>query len=172
MDIVLKEPNNYYGGILIRGIQELDTDNKPIPSAIVDGPWNTASIILSKQIVDKNRSFYFKKIDSKINRNFKKSPRVGLFLKKVEDLEYICKPWRYNTTPLTTKKAKHLLFLQLDIAQDADKDMVVSNKKLQESYKSYFDAGTKMDPKQFEGIKMTVENSCKLFGCYSNKKTS
>ena len=92
-------------------------------------------------------------------------------MKNSEDLEYICKPWRYNTSPIRTKNYRYLIFLQLWLLGDADRNLIVPNKNSQNSYISAFEEGSKMEAKDFVGLKNNVANRCKLFGCYTHKYT-
>ena len=171
LDIVLKKMADYYGGILLRGIQKLDSNGIPLEDGIIDGPWNTATAcIRGNMATDPKASFYLKKMPSSKERTFKKSPRVGLFLKNTEDLEYICKPWRYSTMPIHTKKYRHLIFLQLHHEGDKYKDQVVASVQSQDNYLDYFKEGKTMDTADFVGINNTVPNTCRLFGHYISKQ--
>lgn len=133
----------------------------------IDGPWNTATKCIGGQgVEDSNNSFYLLKKELSVEREFKKSPRVGLFFKKEADLEYICKPWRYNTIPIKTQKGKPLLFLQLFQEKDDYCHKVIKDKTTKKNYEEYFLAGKKMNIKDFIDKKMTVDRTCQLFGCY------
>lgn len=174
LDIVLKKEGVYYGGILIRGVQKLDRELKPMLDEIIDGPWNTANVCI-RQLGEVTNTERFKLTKLEINRTraFVKSPRVGLFLKNEEDLEYICKPWRYTSTPICTKNYRYLIFLQLCIdttRTDAEKNKIIEQLKLSQNaranYLQYFATGKKMETEAFVRIKRTVENTCQLFGNY------
>ncbi|BDS14505.1 hypothetical protein [Aureispira anguillae] len=177
LDIVLKGIGSYYGGILIRGIQELDEQFQPIGTPI-DGPWNTVTTCVREMgAVDKTKSFVLTKRLEDKKRKFIKSPRVGLFLKEAENLEYICKPWRYTSIPVVTKKYRHLVYLQLCL--DKNKmtetehtsilEQLGLSQRSMEDYKRYFEAGKHTDLDTLVGGKTTVENTCKLFGHYTIK---
>lgn len=170
IDIVLRD-ESYYGGILIRGIQQLDTNYQPIKQKYIDGPWNSLeALIQEKGLVEEPTSFFLYKLPKKKNRSFKKSPRVGLNLRKLQDLEYICKPWRYNTTPIQTQNCRELLFLQLYSNQDKDWHTLGLYERTQSNYLQYFQAGQKItEPERFIKASKSVENRCQLFGYYLKK---
>ena len=179
LDIVLKKADDYYGGILIRGLQEVK--NASEAAVVIDGPWNTATTLIRDMgTANAAEGFYLKKRTQSVQREFIKSPRVGLFLKKEQDLEYICKPWRYTSVPILTKKYRHLIFLQLhhnwtnnEISTNAFEscaNQIVSSAKSRENYLRDFNEGQSMETKHFISQKNTVANTCRLFGHYISKQ--
>jgi hypothetical protein len=104
-----------YGGILIRGIRELNSKK------IIDGPSNVVSEIL-KQFGEGKVRDLAKKLDFSIDGNDIKlvatnsrdkelfrSPRVGLTLKRAakEKVEFLLKEYRYIKYPELTKKGRY-----------------------------------------------------------------
>jgi len=169
VDLVLKD-EKHYGGILIRGIQKLDNNYKPIKEGHIDGPWNSVEhLIQQKGTVETPTGFYLYKLPSPQSRNFKKSPRVGLNLRNIEDLEYICKPWRYTTTPIKTKKGRALLFLQLHSNQDESRNELGLHNSTKSNYLQYFRDGKKIKLESLIAKSKSVEKTCKLFGHYIKK---
>lgn len=177
LDIILKKIGVYYGGILIRGIQELDSELEPIKDRVIDGPWNTATICIRQMgAVENPNPLFLRKRTKKQGRTFIKSPRVGLFLKNTKDLEYICKPWRYLSVPIVTKKNRHLIFLQLQIndRKTAEERLPImaslkQSQRARNNYLAYFEKGKELKETAFVGGKLTVEYTCKLFGHYCRK---
>ncbi len=170
LDIVLKQEGDYYGGILLRGLQPLNEALQPIPDSYIDGPWNSATACIAhKGAVTNPTPFYLEALEVPLDVVFKKSPRVGLFLKNKKDLEYICKPWRYNTIPIQTKRYRHLMFLQAYLEQaDWHQQMNLSTSSTN-TYINYFDKGRKMEAEELENIGTTVSATCYLFGyCYQH----
>lgn len=171
IDIVLKQVGRYYGGILIRGIQALDTALNPVEMPI-DGPWNSlTALIRGLGGVEEQRALTLKNVTKSRERKFIKSPRVGLFLKKKEDLDYFCKPWRYTTVPLHTKNYRHLLFLQLHLNQqkgDEKLEYIIDQLRLskgaKKNYLDYFEQGASMGIEDLLNSKRSVAQICQLFG--------
>lgn len=174
LDIVLKKTGVYYGGILIRGIEEIDGGEQPIAGTYIDGPWKTVTKCIQQSVsVNETSSFSLVPRLKPRTRLYKKSPRVGLFLKKATDLEYICKPWRYTTMPIMTKNYRHLIILQLTVNKDKDlienPNLVMKGEKTRNVYLKDFEDGKKMNAEEFVRKSNTVKHTCQLFGCYINK---
>lgn len=169
-DIVLKQNGGYYGGILLRGLQPLDEALQPISGSYIDGPWNSATAcIMHKGDVTVPTPFYLEVLDAPLKIAFKKSPRVGLFLKNKKDLEYICKPWRYNSIPIQTNRYRHLMFLQAYVEQANWYQQINLSTSARNNYIRYFEEGRTMKDTDFENIGTTVPATCRLFGyCYQH----
>lgn len=169
LDIALKKTDDYYGGILIRGLQQLDNNRSGFADLYIDGPWNVATTCLATMgMADNNSGFELDKRDCPRQIKFKKSPRVGLRLRNSTDLKYICKPWRYLVEPIKTKKYRHLVYLQ----QRYTKGKIAANKSWEtlsnkEHYWKEFKVGQTMLPKTFVNLKLTVDNTCRMLGCYT-----
>ncbi|WMX14962.1 MULTISPECIES: hypothetical protein [unclassified Aureispira] len=169
VDIVLKN-ETHYGGILIRGIQLLNQDYIPVNEGYIDGPWNTIErLIQQKGIVETQSGFYLCKLPYKKNRAFKKTPRVGLNLRNIEDLEYICKPWRYITTPIQTQRCRELIFLQLHFNEDEEKNTLGLSERTKANYLNYFQEGQNMALDLLVKKPKSVAKNCQLFGHYIKK---
>lgn len=181
LDIVFKKVDDYYGGILIRGLRQVESSKEE--AVVIDGPWNTATTLIRDMGIasaSSTQGFYLKKRTKTVQHKVIKSPRVGLFLKKEEDLEYICKPWRYISVPIVTKKYRHLIFLQLhhdwtnNTISTSDfetyANQIVSSTKSRENYLKDFKEGQSMETKHFISQKNTVANTCRLFGHYISKQ--
>lgn len=179
LDIVLRN-KNHYGGILIRGIEALDDQLTPVFGGVVDGPWNTVTACI-RQLgrVTRTQRFNLKKLKFSRDRKFITSPRVGLFLKNEKDLEYICKPWRYISIPIVTKKERHLIFLQhyvdtekIKIKQSPIIKQLGQSQLSRTTYLRYFEEGKRMRKEDFVKVKRTVENTCQMFGNYISRNYS
>ncbi|MCP4441533.1 MAG: hypothetical protein GY810_21705 [Aureispira sp.] len=178
LDIVFKKLGDYYGGILIRGLQPLDSNRNQATDNYIDGPWNTATTCISKMgMADANSGFELVK-RAKIRQTvFKKSPRVGLRLRQAQDLRYIGKPWRYlalvgDTPVIKTKKYRHWAYLQ----QRHNEGETEANKLWEHLYnrKNYwkeFKVGQTMSPQAFVNLKLTTGNTCRMLGCYIKNYT-
>lgn len=94
---------------------------------------------------------------------------MGLNLRNVEDLEYICKPWRYTTTPIQIQRGKELLFLQLHLNQDEEKNTLGLSENTKANYLNYFQKGQKMESDFFVHTTRIVANTCQMFGHYIKK---
>lgn len=170
LDIVLKQAGDYYGGILLRGLQPLDAALQPIADRYIDGPWNSATTCIAhKGDVTNPTPFYLEALEVPFDLLFKKSPRVGLFLRNVEDLKYICKPWRYNTIPIQTKRYRQLMFLQAYVEQADWFQLLHLRARSQKNYVAYFEEGQKMKAADFVKTGTSVPATCRLFGyCYQH----
>ena len=169
LDIVLSKEGVYYGGILLRGLQPLDANGQP-SGAYIDGPWNTASrCIASKGKVDEAIAFYLEALATPLTIAFKKSPRVGLFLRKVEDLKYICKPWRYNILPNQSQRYRQLLFLQAYVQGEDCSVLLGLSTRSKNNYIQYFEEGRQMEATAFVDGGTGIKHTCRLFGyCYQH----
>lgn len=114
LDLVLAEEGHYYGGILLRGMEAVNAAGTPLKGGCIDGPWLLAECCIHQlgQALSSQQGFYLAPRHTAVSRPFVCSPRVGLSLRS-ETLAYWGKPWRYTTLPLTTKKYRHLLYLEL-----------------------------------------------------------
>ncbi|MFK7798167.1 MAG: hypothetical protein AB8E82_11985 [Aureispira sp.] len=170
LDIVLKQEGDYYGGILLRGLQALDAVLQPVSDGYIDGPWNSATACIAhKGDVMEPIPFYLEALEVPFDIMVKKSPRVGLFLRNVEDLKYICKPWRYNTIPIQTKRYRQLIFLQAYVEQADWFQQLNLSARSQKNYIAYFEEGQKMKAADFVKIGTSVPATCRLFGyCYQH----
>lgn len=161
VDIAFKG-KDYYGGILIRGMESED-------GHVIDGPWNTASLLVRNlaSVWKSVPSFHFQKLDNPRATEYQKSSRVGLRLRKASDLEYICKPWRYLSWPTKTKKGRHTVALQLH--HDGKKEEIETlgfAKRTVEGYIRNFKKGKEMEVEEFVNAKNGVSTMCMMFGKY------
>ncbi len=172
LDIVLSKEGEYHGGILLRGLQPLDAKGQPTADYI-DGPWNSATrCIGDKGSVTVPLPFYLHPLAKPFEVAIKKSPRVGLFLRKVEDLKYICQPWRYSSMPLRSHRYRQLLFLQAHVNQDPSAQQLGLSARAQTNYLHYFEEGRQMVASDFVNGGTGVRHTCRLFGyCYQHDLT-
>ena len=169
LDIVLSQEGEYYGGILLRGLQPLGKDGQP-SGTYLDGPWNSAThCIQQKGKITHKGGFYLEALQEPLEREWVKSPRVGLFLRKVEDLKYICKPWRYNSLPLLTRRYRQLIFLQAYVqGRDLQQALGLSTAS-KNNYIQYFEECKSMQATAFVEGGTGVSHTCRLFGyCYQH----
>ncbi|MGH1336992.1 MAG: hypothetical protein ACRBFS_12780 [Aureispira sp.] len=173
LDLVLSKKGEYHGGILLRGLQPLGVDGQA-EGGYIDGPWNSARrCIASKGRVDQVVAFYLEPRVKKIELVFKKSPRVGLFLRKVEDLKYICKPWRYNSIPTPSQRYRQLMFLSAYVKGEAGSIELGLSTRSKNNYIQYFEEGRQMAAADFVKGKTGVQQTCRLFGyCYQHDLTT
>lgn len=172
LDIVLSEKGVYHGGILLRGLQALDEYMQPI-DPYIDGPWNTAAhCVMSKGTVTATSAFHLEAVDNPFGVSWAKSPRVGLFLRKVEDLKYICRPWRYNSRPIQSQRYRQLIFLQGHLqGEDLQAELGLTTRS-KNNYLQYFEEGRALAAADFVNGGTGVRHTCRLFGyCYQHDLT-
>jgi len=171
LDIVLKS-DIYYGGILIRGLKSLDTEN------YIDGPWNVATTLIQAfgQVDDGADAFRLELKPRKTKVKYLRSIRVGLNLRRVQDAAYWSRSWRYILShPVKTKKYKYAIYIEHCITHE--NWMIPEGLKLSERdanrYKNYFLAGQGMEIAGLIGKKKSVKHTCQLIGaCHKNIKIS
>ena len=82
-----------------------------------------------------------------------------MFLRKVEDLKYICKPWRYNRLPNQSQRYRQLLFLQVYVQGEDCSVLLGLSTRSKNNYIQYFEEGRQMEATAFvdggTGIKHT-----------------
>jgi hypothetical protein len=173
LDVVLSEEGVYYGGILLRGVQLLDAKNQP-NGTYIDGPWNTATrCIRQKGAATAALPFYLEALEAPLTVAFFKSPRVGLSLRKVEDLKYICRRWRYSSVPLHSQRYRQLLYLQAYVDESPLQEQLGLAANTCRTYVKHFEEGSKMAAEDFVNGGTGVHHTCRLFGyCYQHGWTT
>lgn len=167
LDIVLAERGRYYGGILVRGMEEVDAAGRPLPDAYIDGPWRLAShCVREKGAVTAPTAFYLEPRHTGDERFYVQAPRVGLFLRQIEDLAYLGKPWRYVALPLRTQNYRHLLYLELRYQNRPERNDLGLSVRSRAHYEQYYQEGQSMDAEELVGRKNTVRYTCQWLGYY------
>jgi hypothetical protein len=172
-----------YGGILIRGIQNLKTKD-----SFVDGPSLTVDTILSLNDVSKvedlakilkekhelsifNDEKYLKISESEDLTNLKvyQSGRVGLTLKMKDNIEkrkeYLLKFYRFFTFPKEIKKGKNYMVsaaIHQGMKDDEISKVFKSTKASVEKFRSSYN--TTSDVKDFIGKKLSNDDLALLHG--------
>lgn len=181
LDITMATEGSY-GGILIRGIINLET------GVVIDGPSLTVDHIL-KLCNAKSVPEFVEDFDLHVHLKSKlflapapkpsdytvyKCGRVGLTLKVIseERIKYIGKFYRYLTRPKETKKGRAYLIAAL-YAQLYSADQIHNITKTPKGtvtkYIDLIKEGKKTKPEEYAGLTLSNQDICKLFGSLSNK---
>jgi hypothetical protein len=89
-----------------------------------------------------------------------------LNLRNIEDLEYICKAWRYIIIPIRTERNQVLIFLQLYLNQNKEINTLGLSEDIKASYLNCFQESQtrKLDP--FVAVFKLVLNDCQMLDHY------
>lgn len=172
LDITFGNDLDSYGGILIRSLQSLETDE------VIEGPCKCVNLILKlcnvtniKELVSnidlnvyKKDLLYISKNESIQHKSFVKGPRIGLTFKgkdiKVAS-QYIFKPYRYLISNLCKKEKWGICLTQ------PCPDIRNSKK-----YEIYYNKGKIISEEEIQKhLPMkSIESKCICFGYFTTKE--
>jgi len=182
---------NGFGGILIRAILDLESDN------YIEGPCNCVNHILelnqiSKKTpevsdfveqdgfdlsVTKKGKLYFRKNESLEKFGVCSGPRVGLTMKKLdgERSYFLMKNYRYMTCPLKVRKGRVNLVLGLyNVGKSPEEIKKITGctaSVIQKYIDLYEEGKTEKSPEAYEGHALSIDDLCKLCGLLVGKTT-
>lgn len=167
LDLVLAQEGQYYGGILLRGMAAIDASGQPIKGGGIDGPWLLAACCIRQMGhgMQSQQGFYLTPRHTVVERPFVCSPRVGLSLRP-EALAYWGKPWRYTTLPFSTKKYRHLLYLELKHQGHLAAEQLGLHPNTCRNYLRAYRAGQQKNTRPKRPAKRSVEQLCQWLGYY------
>ena len=171
------------GGILIRGMETPTGTLIDGPSLCVDhllDATGAETVAILERAVDRRLAWddgnplRLQQTDTLDERPLIRSPRVGLFLKKLgsrtESVRYVMCPYRYLTEPRRTKKGKIHMVLALHARGNSLDDIQrLTNcpRRTIERYVADFAVGRKVaDFNRYFGIALGPRELCKLYGVW------
>jgi len=184
LDVTFGSPGKCTGGILIRGVIELET------GIITEGPCNVVRKILeltkAKNIVSLVDSEIFtfnafnggvlklEKAKEPRNHQIIRSPRYGLTLKKdaKEREKWLMAPYRFQTAPKLLKKQKNLVSLSIwksqpGISSEDLKKITGITERNNAKNVEVFKAGLSQKMTEFHGKEFTASLLIQAYGAWS-----
>lgn len=172
---------NAFGGMLIRGIENVQTGE------VIDGPSLVVDAILRAYQVEKvqeiaptlemhviteaNASFRLKEYDHKVLTIPTKCPRVGLTVISGENQylreRFLLRDYRFLADPKKTEKFRHTIFLALinqGMSQKHAAEVVGLREVEALKYMFNYERGTGRNPLNYVDQKLNVLSQCEMMG--------
>jgi len=183
LDITFGSDKKGFGGILLRAISNVDGgDYISGPCLLVNKVLELCNVSSIDDLVVANgfslngdhvgSLLYLEESNDLPEATIYGSPRFGLTLKEYNEAraKFIMQDYRYVIFPEKNKKGKPHIAVSLHRKGTPKKDIgkiIKSTPKNVDSWISTYEEGTKKSSSEFEGMKLTNNDVCSLYGCCS-----